>query len=63
MANEAGQPDLIYKFLAMSSHHSLWHSRGGAGFALEALMGGKARKAVLPHLKTLIPKLFRYVLL
>lgn len=60
MANELGQPDLIYRFLALSAHHAAWHTRGGAGFGLEALLRGRARREVEPYLKTLIPKLFRY---
>lgn len=60
MASEVGQPDLIYRFLALSSHHALWHTRGGAGFGLEALLRGKARKEISPHMKSLIPRLFRY---
>jgi len=60
MANEAGNPDLIYRFLALSGHHSLWHTRGGAGFGLEALLQSRARSEVLPILSKLIPRLFRY---
>jgi len=60
MANEAGQPDLIYRFLALASHNGAWHARGGAGVGLEALLRTRARSALAPHLPTLIPRLFRY---
>ena len=56
----AGQPDLIYRFLALSSHHAAWHTRGGAGYGLEVLLSGPARRAVAPYLTLLLPKLFRF---
>ena len=48
------------RFLALSSHHALWHTRGGAGFAVEALLRGRARRQIAPHLAKLVPRLFRY---
>lgn len=60
MANEAGNPELIYQFLSLSSHHSSWHARGGAAHGLQALLSSRARKALEPHAARLIPKLFRY---
>ena len=60
VANEVGQPDLIYRFLALSSHHSRWHSRSGSGLAFEALLRSNARKEVEAHLVDLIPRLYRY---
>jgi proteasome component ECM29 len=61
MANEAGSPELIYRFLALASHHAAWHTRGGAGVALEALLHSRARATLGPHLQALIPRLFRYM--
>ena len=61
VANEAGNPELIYKFLALSGHHAMWHTRGGAGFGLEALLSTSALAAVAPYLDRLIPKIFRYL--
>ena len=48
------------RFLALSSHHAAWHTRGGAGAAVEALLRGRARRQVAPHLEKLVPRLFRY---
>jgi proteasome component ECM29 len=60
MANEAGNPELVYRFLALSSHHALWHARGGAAYGLEALLSGRARAALEPHVAKLLPRLFRF---
>jgi hypothetical protein len=60
LANESGQPDLLYQFLAIASHHSKWHTRGGAGLGLEALLQSRAKKELEPHLEKLIPRLYRY---
>jgi proteasome component ECM29 len=38
VANEMGQPDLIYKFLDLASHHSIWNSRLGAAFSLGSIV-------------------------
>lgn len=58
VANEMGQPALIYKFLDLASHHSIWNSRLGAAFSLGSIIS--ADKELLPKLAQLIPKLFRY---
>lgn len=29
VANEMGQPDMIYKFLNLASHHALWNTKKG----------------------------------
>ncbi len=46
MANDIGQPEAVYRFLALSSHHAKWHARGGSGLAFEALLRSNARKEV-----------------
>ncbi|KAL6070848.1 proteasome component M29, variant 2 [Balamuthia mandrillaris] len=59
VANELGQPDLIYRFLNLASHQSLWNSRKGAAFAMKTL--GQADAESIKHfLPTLVPKLYRY---
>lgn len=58
VANEIGQPDLIYKFLDLASHHSIWNSKMGAAFSLGSIVS--ANRQLAPHLHTLIPKLYRY---
>jgi len=59
-ATDVGAPELIYRFLSMASSHALWHTRGGAGFGLEALLQSRARERVAPFVETLIPRLYRY---
>lgn len=64
LATEVGDPSLVYKFMSLAAHSSLWASRRGAAFGL----GGILSKANLddvfssnPRLsKPLIPKLYRY---
>lgn len=58
VANDIGQPDLVYKFLDLASHHSIWNSRLGAAYSLGSIVA--ANKQLAPHLGSLIPKLFRY---
>jgi proteasome component ECM29 len=58
VATEMGQPDLVYKFLDLASHHSIWNSKMGAAFSLGSIASTGDR--LKPHLKKLIPKLYRY---
>eukprot|EP00127_Corallochytrium_limacisporum_P003575 Clim_evm58s150 gene=Clim_evmTU58s150 len=59
LASDMNQPDLIYKFMALSSHQSQWSSRMGAatGLANIANVSAADLEAMLP---TLVPKLYRY---
>ena len=59
MVNEMGNPDLIYKFLSLSSHHSLWNSRRGATFGLGELLKGSAKEALEPYMKVSIYILYK----
>jgi hypothetical protein len=54
-----GQPDLIYRFLNLASHHSLWNSRKGAAFAATALASREGMEYLKPFLPTLVPLLYR----
>eukprot|EP00457_Paulinella_chromatophora_P000187 gb/GEZN01000187.1/.p1 GENE.gb/GEZN01000187.1/~~gb/GEZN01000187.1/.p1 ORF type:complete len:1967 (+),score=435.69 gb/GEZN01000187.1/:681-5903(+) len=59
VAKDIGQPDLVYKFLDMAAHHSVWQSKLGAAFGLGALLqqdASLAKAAIEP----ILPKLFRY---
>ena len=58
VATEMGQPDLVYKFMDLANHHSIWNSKVGAAFSLGSILS--ASSALAPQLHTLIPKLFRY---
>ncbi|XP_060667830.1 uncharacterized protein LOC107410333 isoform X2 [Ziziphus jujuba] len=59
LANEMGQPDLIYKFMDLANHQASLNSKRGAafGFSKIARLAGDALK---PHLCLLIPRLVRY---
>ncbi|KAL8545025.1 hypothetical protein ACS0TY_005289 [Phlomoides rotata] len=59
LANEMGQPDLIYKFMDLANHQASLNSKRGAafGFSKIAKLAGDALK---PYLRALIPRLVRY---
>jgi proteasome component ECM29 len=54
------QPELVYRFLHLANHNALWNSKKGAAFGF-ASIASHAKKELEPHLKTLVPKLYRYV--
>jgi len=58
MASDIGQPNLVYEFLDLAAHHSVWNSKSGAAFSLGSIL--KASERLRPSLESLIPKLFRY---
>ncbi|XP_050897841.1 uncharacterized protein LOC127104718 [Lathyrus oleraceus] len=59
LANEMGQPDLIYKFMDLANHQASLNSKRAAasGFSKIAKQAGDALK---PHLQSLVPRLVRY---
>ncbi|KAJ3341578.1 hypothetical protein HDU91_000683 [Kappamyces sp. JEL0680] len=59
LAADMNQPDLVYKFMSLASHHAIWNSRRGAsmGFGSIAL---QAEKELEPYLPKLVPRLYRY---
>ena len=59
LSSVQGQPDLIYRFLNLASHHSLWNSRKGAAFAATALASREGMDYLKPFLPTLVPLLYR----
>ncbi|ORX45553.1 ARM repeat-containing protein, partial [Anaeromyces robustus] len=59
LASDMNQPDLIYKFMNLASHNAIWNSRRGASLGFSVIMS-QARNDLLPHLPTLIPKLYRF---
>ena len=58
LANELGQPDLVYRFMQLANHQAAVNaSRGAAfGFASVAKLAGDA---LAPHVATLVPRLYR----
>ncbi|KAI5083342.1 hypothetical protein GOP47_0003085 [Adiantum capillus-veneris] len=59
LANEMGQPDLIYKFMDLANHQASLNSKRGAAFGF-ARIAKQAGDALRPYLPSLIPKLVRY---
>ncbi|CAK7330671.1 unnamed protein product [Dovyalis caffra] len=59
LANEMGQPDLIYKFMDLANHQVSLNSKRGAAFGFSKI-AKQAGDALQPHLQLLIPRLVRY---
>eukprot|EP01117_Protostelium_nocturnum_P011614 TRINITY_DN4217_c0_g1_i1.p1 TRINITY_DN4217_c0_g1~~TRINITY_DN4217_c0_g1_i1.p1 ORF type:complete len:1816 (+),score=559.90 TRINITY_DN4217_c0_g1_i1:158-5605(+) len=60
LATEMGQPSLVYRFLELSSQHTLWNSRKGAAFTVKSILGPEfMEKQMAPVLPQLVPKLYR----
>lgn len=59
LANEMGQPDLIYKFMDLANYQASLNSKRGAAFGFSKI-AKQAGDALKPHLSSLIPRLVRY---
>ncbi|XVF04907.1 hypothetical protein REPUB_Repub05bG0125300 [Reevesia pubescens] len=59
LANEMGQPDLIYKFMDLANYQASLNSKRGAAFGFSKI-AKQAGDALQPHLRSLIPRLVRY---
>ncbi|KAL8170504.1 hypothetical protein V2J09_022308 [Rumex salicifolius] len=59
LANEMGQPDLIYKFMDLANYQASMNSKRGVAFGFSRI-AKHAGDALKPHLRTLIPRLVRY---
>lgn len=59
IASDMNKPDLIYKFMQLAKHNSMWNSRRGAAFGFSRI-AKQAHEQLKPHLSTLIPRLFRF---
>ncbi|EFA86362.1 hypothetical protein PPL_00154 [Heterostelium album PN500] len=60
LSTDLGKPDMIYKFMNLSSHHQIWNSKKGASFAIVSL-ASKAKEEFAPLLPYLVPKIYRYI--
>ena len=56
IANNAGQPELVYKLMELSTASAVWNTRKGMAFAL----GEVSRERLQKHLHKLVPTLYRY---
>ncbi|XP_058078401.1 uncharacterized protein LOC131226734 [Magnolia sinica] len=59
LANEMGQPDLIYKFMDLANYQASLNSKRGAAFGFSKI-AKQAGDALKPHLRVLVPRLVRY---
>ncbi|KAG0238428.1 hypothetical protein BGX31_003302 [Mortierella sp. GBA43] len=59
LASDMNQPELVYKFMHLASHNSMWQSRKGAAFGFSTIVT-QAEAELKPHLATLIPRLYRF---
>ena len=59
LAADMNQPDLVYKFMSLASHHAIWNSRRGASMGFGSI-AAQAEKELEPYLPKLVPRLYRY---
>ncbi|XP_071525915.1 proteasome adapter and scaffold protein ECM29 [Panulirus ornatus] len=59
LATDLNQPDLIYKFMNLANHNSVWNSKKGAAFGFGTL-ASQAGTQLEPYLPQIVPKLYRY---
>lgn len=59
LANDLNKPDLVYQFMNLAHHNSIWNSRRGAAFGLGAI-SQLSSDQLQPYLAKIVPKLFRY---
>ncbi|EGW31826.1 uncharacterized protein SPAPADRAFT_51799 [Spathaspora passalidarum NRRL Y-27907] len=64
LAQEVGDPTLVYKFMSLAKSSSLWTSRKGIAYGLESILSQTSLDSLLAKDSSmsnrLIPKLFRY---
>ncbi|AAS51165.2 ACL063Wp [Eremothecium gossypii ATCC 10895] len=64
LANEVGDPALVYKFMDLAKSSTLWSSRKGIAFGLGAIISKNTLNDMLSKnsqlSQKLVPKLFRY---
>lgn len=59
LASDLNQPDLIYRFMNLASHNSMWNTRRGAAFGFSTI-ANLASNELQKYLPVLVPKLYRY---
>ncbi|KAF2109064.1 major component of the proteasome [Lophiotrema nucula] len=61
LADEVGDPSLVYRFMAMASNNSIWSSRAAFGrFGLSNIFADSSVDGYLAENPKLYPKLYRY---
>ena len=59
LASDLNQPDLIYRFMNLASHNSMWNTRRGVAFGFQTI-ANLSTDELQAHLPSLVPKLYRY---
>ena len=58
VANDMGQPDLVYRFMEVASNHSAWQSKMGSAFTLSSILSSNA--SMKDKVVDLLPRLYLY---
>ncbi|XP_039748644.1 proteasome-associated protein ECM29 homolog [Pararge aegeria] len=59
LASDLNQPDLLYKFMHLAHHNSMWNSKRGAAFGFHSI-ALQAGAQLSEHLPRIVPRLYRY---
>ena len=59
LAADMNQPDLVYKFMNLASHHAIWNSKRGASMGF-ASIASQAEAELSQYLPSIVPRLYRY---
>lgn len=59
LASDLNRPDLVYQFMNLAHHNSIWNTRRGVAFGFNAI-AKMSSDLLRPYLATIVPKLFRY---
>ncbi|XP_013177902.1 PREDICTED: proteasome-associated protein ECM29 homolog isoform X1 [Papilio xuthus] len=59
LASDLNQPDLLYKFMHLAHHNSVWNSKKGAAFGFHSI-ALQAGAQLTDHLPKIVPRLYRY---
>lgn len=64
LAQDAGDPSLVYKFMSLTKSSALWSSRRGIAYGLESILSQSSLDEMISSnpkfAQRLIPKLYRY---
>lgn len=58
LANDLGQPDLVYRFMDLANHAAALNSSRGAAFGF-ASIAKLAGEQLAPYVASMVPKLYR----
>lgn len=59
LANDLGQPELVYRFMDLANHAAALNSSRGAAFGFAGI-ARLAGEQLAPYVAAMVPKLYRY---